>query len=147
MREVVLAHYDEIALKRGRRPYYEKRLVTAIENACRDLGMPGIRVVFDRIIVSGGKTEIPVKLLLERLRRAFGIRDLLPGDLTSTDEEAVRAATGRILGTRRGARSFGVRVRRRPKEGGGSSLELAASLGAFVAGRTGWRVDLTAHDV
>lgn len=147
MREVVLVHYDEIALKRGRRPYYEKRLLTAIENSCRDLGTPGINATFDRVVVSGGKTEIPVKTLLDRLSRVFGIRYLLPGYLTAATEESVREAIARIIEERRDARTFGVRVRRRPAIGGMPSLELAARLGSFVVERTGWGVDLGTPDL
>jgi thiamine biosynthesis protein ThiI len=147
MREVVLAHYDEIALKRGRRPYYEKRLVTAIENACRDLGMPGIRPVFDRIVVSGGKTEIPVDVLVDRLSRVFGIRYLLPGWMTAGTASGVLEAVARTIELPRDAQSFGVRVRRRKLPGGPGSLEVAAEIGDFVSTRTGWKVDLRDPDV
>lgn len=147
MREVVVAHYDEIALKRGRRPYYEKRLVTAIENACRDLGMPGIRSTFDRVVVSGGKTEIPASMLLDRLSRVFGIRYLLHGYLSAGSRAGVFEAVARILEGSRPAQSFGVRVRRRSVPGRSASRDIASEIGDFVSTRTGWKVDLRGPDV
>jgi tRNA uracil 4-sulfurtransferase len=148
VRQVVLVRFDEIALKGGRRAYYEKRLVNGIENAVRDLGPPGIRALFDRVIVSGGKTEIPASVLLDRLSRVFGVRYLLEGWLTGTAPDLLRDAIERVIASRPDARTFGVRVRGGQKsEIGRPSIELAAELGGFVVARTGWKVDLGSPDL
>jgi thiamine biosynthesis protein ThiI len=148
VRQVVVVHFDEIALKRGRRAYYEKRLVNGLENCCRDLGPPGIRALFDRVIVSGGKTEIPVAVLLDRFSRVFGVRYLREGWLTGTSPELLREAIDLVIASRPDARTFGVRVKGGQRSDlNRRSLDLAAELGAYVGGRTGWKVDLGSPDL
>jgi tRNA uracil 4-sulfurtransferase len=147
MHEVLVVHYDEIALKRRRRPYYEKRLLTGIHNALRDLPRSVIECLHDRVVVFRGKTEIPVELLRDRLSTVFGVRYLLEGLLTASDGESLRAAMLRIVAERQDVRSFGVRVRRLVGHGGRTSIEIAAELGGFIVEKTGWAVDLTAPDL
>jgi thiamine biosynthesis protein ThiI len=147
MHEVVLVQYDEIALKRGRRPYYEKRLSTGIENAVRDLGRPAIRASHGRVVVTGGKTEIPAGVLMDRLTRVFGVSAVLRGFLTTSAPEAVAAAALRAVAERPDARSFGVRVRKAPRTLTATSTELAAALGAVIGAQTRMRVDLRAPDL
>lgn len=147
MRDVLIGHIDEIALKGGRRPYYEKRLGTGIRNALRDLDGAGVDVLHDRVLVTSGKTEIPVELLLERLSRVFGIKYVLRGVLVEATIDDLQTASLHVAAGRKTAKSFGFRVRRAPASLGVGSAALAAALGSFVVERTGLAVDLTAPDL
>ncbi|HYC77851.1 MAG TPA: hypothetical protein VEI02_09505, partial [Planctomycetota bacterium] len=66
MREVCIVHYDEVALKRGRRDYYEGRLRLAVQNAVRDLGTVAVETLYGRLLAWRGRTDVPIDVLAER---------------------------------------------------------------------------------
>ena len=150
MREIVVVHFDELALKQGRRPYYEKALVHAIEAVLRDVGPVTIRAAHGRFVVTPGRRAIPAGLLVDRLSRVFGIHHLFAGVESARDAASLVAAV--VEAARRAAaaegetpRTFAVRVRGNDREGRARALEI--ELGSVVAVTTGWKVDLDRPDV
>lgn len=150
MREIVVVHFDELALKQGRRPYYEKALVHAIEAVLRDVGPVRIRAAHGRFVVTAGRRALPAGLLIDRLSRVFGIHHLFAGVESARDAASLVAAV--VEAARRAAaaegetpRTFAVRVRGNDREGRARALEI--ELGSVVAVTTGWKVDLDRPDV
>lgn len=151
MREIVVVHFDELALKQGRRPYYEKALVHAVEAVLRDVGPVTIRAAHGRFVVTPGRRAIPAGLLVDRLSRVFGIHHLFAGvesarDPASLAAAAVEAARRAEAGGGEVVRTFSVRVRGNDR-GEGRARPLEAELGGAVASATGWTVDLDRPDV
>ena len=140
MREVVIAHFDEIALKRGRRPYYEKRLVTGIENsvprsrASRDQGSFRPRDRFGR--QNRNTRRRPPGPPQPGLRSP-----LPPPGVAHRDRsrEAPRGDRSRPRRAGRTSRSFGVRVRGRQKSDleAGPRSRSPPSSGRSSSSRTG----------
>lgn len=151
MRDIALLHFDELALKQGRRPYYEKALGHAVEAAFRDFGPVRIRAAHGRFVVTSGRREIPMPVMLERLSRVFGVHHVLGGVETGRTPEMLASAA--VEGARRAAaaavvvpRTFAVRVRGNDRESGRARV-LETGIGAAVATATGWAVDLDRPDV
>lgn len=142
MREVCIVHYDEVALKRGRRSYYEERLRLAVKTAARDLGSVAVENLFGRFTVRPGKTGAPIAVLAERLSRICGVKHLLVGWRTEPTYEAVAAAATRAL-TEADPGPFAVRARKVDRAFPMGESELERRLGADLVAATGRGVDLS----
>lgn len=148
MHDVIVVHFDELALKQGRRPYYERNLVFAVQNAVRDLGPAHIQAAHGRFVVGPGRAQIPIETLVERLRRVFGIHHLRVGIEvgieTSSLVDASVAAALRVKSERE-IKTFRVRVRGNDRRTH-RVRPLEAELGSAIAVATQWTVDLDAPD-
>ncbi len=148
MPDVIVVHFDELALKQGRRPYYERNLVYAVQTAMRDLGPVQINAVHGRFVVAPGRSNIPVDVLVERLSRIFGVHHLLVGVEVATETLlivnaavalALRAKSSHSIST------FRVRVRGNDRRVH-RTRSLEVEVGSVIAVATGWAVDLDAPD-
>ena len=52
MEKLFLVHYGEIALKRGNRSYFEKKLAQNIKLALKGMGCAEVRRIYGRILVT-----------------------------------------------------------------------------------------------
>lgn len=142
--DVVVLHYNEIALKLGHRPMFVARLVDNVRLAVAGLGNVRVHHASGRILVEVGDCD--AALILQRLAVVPGIANCLPLRRLPADLDALDSAVDEILEDWRPQESFAVSVRRADKRFPGSSPQIAARVGARIVARTGARVDLTSPD-
>ena len=71
-RHCIIVHYDEIAIKLGNRPWFERQLVQNIKNQLKDLNYATVQKFSARIFIN----EIDSKksdLYLEKLQNVMGV--------------------------------------------------------------------------
>ncbi|HPW55990.1 MAG: tRNA 4-thiouridine(8) synthase ThiI [Thermoanaerobaculaceae bacterium] len=140
----VLAAFSEVALKRGNRGFFERRLR---ENVLASLaGLPVAELgVRGRIVI---RFSEPVRFaaVAERLSCVLGLSWFAPVIMAGRTLAEVEASVMASLDPG-GARSFGVRCRRSDKRFPLRSQELARALGAAIQRVTGLAVDLDAPEL
>ena len=137
----VLIRYHEIALKKGNRRYFIELLKRNVISAVKDLGIKEIRSLPARLLLTF-KADYRSEVLIERIRRVFGVANFSMVQRTPRDIDILRA---RILESLDGCRfsSFRINTQRGDKTFALKSPEINRQLGAAVKDQSGARVDLT----
>jgi len=135
-----IVHYDEVGLKGGNRPYFERALVRNIRLALRGLSIAGVWRLFGRLRVDQ-RPEGDAAELERRLRRTHGIAHFHPAERFPWDLGEVERKLGEWA-DERGFETFAIRCRRLEKHFPLRSQEIESRLGALVRERSGARVDL-----
>ena len=138
--DAILVHYDEIALKKGNRPYFVRRLVENLRLAIRPIGLHDVLVLPGRILVPLA-TSTPQDEALCRIARVFGIANFspvwrCPADIPAGEALALRLIEGRTFD------SFRISARREEKRHPFTSMDINIALGRAVQEKSGARVDL-----
>jgi thiamine biosynthesis protein ThiI len=141
MREVCIVHYDEVALKGGRRSYYEDRLRLAVQTAARDLGTVALENLYGRFTVRPGKTGASLEALAERIAGVCGVRYVLLGFETPFEYEDLAAASIVAL-NQAPPGPFAVRAKKADRDFPLGESEIERRLGAHLVASTGRGVDL-----
>ncbi|HYB73860.1 MAG TPA: hypothetical protein VED18_10830, partial [Candidatus Sulfotelmatobacter sp.] len=106
----ILVHYGEIALKKGNRPYFVRRLRENLEAAVGPLGVRSIVERMGRFVLrldpGGAAPEIAA-----RLARTFGVVSFAPALRAPRDLEGLTAAVEGLVAGRR-FESFRITARR-----------------------------------
>jgi thiamine biosynthesis protein ThiI len=134
-----LVRYAEIALKGNNRSEFEKKLVA---NMKAGLKATGLDVQIKRL---GGRFLLHSDQEVD-LRRVFGIVSYSPcmrvkADLQDICSEALQLAEQHKKGNK--TSTFRISSRRLTKDFPLSSVELNSRIGAFIAEKTGFKVDLS----
>ncbi|MBX5475564.1 MAG: tRNA 4-thiouridine(8) synthase ThiI [Clostridia bacterium] len=149
----MLVRYGEISLKGANRQTFEhalrRRLSEAIERAAGADAPVRVRLAHGRIYVDYDEQEDDVReRLLFALTRTFGVVSVSPARRVPLDWGALVEAA-EALGRRAksgGARTFKVEARRANKSFPKTSPEIARELGAALAARLDWPVDVRRPD-
>ncbi len=141
----VLIHYGEVGLKGQNRPRFINTLVRNIENRLRGLDVHLDRKRSGRILFRLGP-RARWDDVAHRLRTVFGISYFARAWRVPLDMDALEAAVLERLPQREGI-TFAVRARRARKDFPLNSMEINRRLGAAVARKTGWRVNLDNPDL
>ena len=142
--DIIVAHYNEIALKLGHRRMFVGRLVDNVRSILADLGPKEVRSQAGRVlVVLGGASEAGV---IERLSHIPGIANFVPAQTVPRKIEALEAAVEKLLESWTPTGSFAVDVRRADKRFPMTSPEIGARLGAVICERTGAPVNLRQPD-
>ena len=136
----MLVHYGEIALKRGNRPFFLRRLRENIEAAVGPLGVRAVVEKMGRLILRLGPGAASAEIVA-RLARTFGVVNFAPAIRAPRDLEGLTAAVEGLVAGRR-FESFRITARRADPAYPHKSPELERHLGAVVQRLTGARVDL-----
>ncbi len=141
MREVCIVHYDEIALKGGRRTYYEDRLRLAVQTATRDFGTVAIENLYGRFTVRPGKTDATLEAVAARIAEVCGVRYVLLGFETSFNYEDLALASVAALNLAPPG-PFAVRAKKTDRDFPLGESDLERRLGAHLVAATGRGVNL-----
>lgn len=136
----VVLHYQELALKGPNRPWFLRTLVRHVRATLADLDIDEVRTPMGRIEVRLGPT-VDRSLVLDRMRRIFGIDSIAVAGRTAPTPDAIIEAVLRDLPVEPVAH-FRVRVRRAHKQFPVTSPELERDLGARIVAARGWPVRL-----
>ncbi|MEZ5291421.1 MAG: tRNA uracil 4-sulfurtransferase ThiI [Vicinamibacterales bacterium] len=139
---VLLAHYQEIALKGLNRPWFIRHLARNLRDALAGLDVGDVRLPMGRIDVPLG-AHVDVDAVRDRVRRVFGIANFAIAHRVEPDPAAIVDAVLRDLPVDRPVESFRVEVRRAHKQFPVPSPDMERAIGGPIHARTGWKVDLS----
>jgi len=137
---LIVVHYDEIALKGGRRRLFVRQLVRNIRRASAVLAESPVCVLHDRILLgplSGDARDAALK----RLGDLPGVSWYAPIRQLPLHVESLATVAESAVGAEPPA-SFRVRARRSNKDFPLKSNEIEREVGRMIQERTGWPVDL-----
>jgi len=137
----VVVHYDEIALKGGRRRMFVRRLVSNIRGASAVLADAQVHVRRDRILV-GPLPDDALDAARRRLADQPGVSWCAVVEELPTAVESLERVAEMAAATDDPPASFRVRSRRANKDFPMNSLEIEREVGRLIQARTDWPVDL-----
>ena len=130
MRQALLIHYHEIALKGGNRGYFVGRLKDNLAMALE--GLPVERIAHpDGRVAVWLKDDAPVEPVIERIQRVFGVANYSVAREAGRELEQMADVAWGMLGER-AFESFAVRVKRADKNFPMNSLEVERKLGGML---------------
>ncbi|MGH9779152.1 MAG: tRNA uracil 4-sulfurtransferase ThiI [Candidatus Acidiferrales bacterium] len=136
-----VAHYAEVALKGGYRPFFEKKLAENVQVACEREGvrLGAVRRERGRILVTFEAED--TEKAQRALRDIFGIQYFALVEETASTPEAILAKARELLAQAKqaGAATVGLVTKRADKRFPLSSLELNKEIGA-EANRLGLKI-------
>ncbi|MGE0361770.1 MAG: tRNA uracil 4-sulfurtransferase ThiI [Vicinamibacterales bacterium] len=139
---VLLAHYQEIALKGQNRPWFIRHLARNVRDALAGLDVGPVQLPMGRLEIALGPAA-DVAEAVRRLRVVCGLANFAVATVTTPDVESITEAVLRDLPRDRPVPSFRVEVRRAHKQFPIASPEVERAVGSRVQDETGWRVDLS----
>ncbi len=140
--KVLLAHYQEIALKGQNRPWFIRHLARNLRDALAGVDVGPVKLPMGRIEIALGPTA-DVDEARRRLRTVCGLANFAVAGTVAPDIDAVTAAVLRDLPRHREVPSFRVEVRRAHKQFPIASPDAERAIGSRIQDETGWRVDLS----
>jgi thiamine biosynthesis protein ThiI len=130
MTQVLILHYPEIWLKGGNKKFFLRRLIKAIKETLADLPVASLEWVADRLLLTPG-LEAAVPVLLERLRRVFGLAYIAAAVQTSADLTQLGPAACALM-TQADPQTFAVRAKIADHDFPMNSMELERALGRVL---------------
>jgi len=144
MHEAILIHYGELALKKGNRNHFERKLARNIRSSLVDLGKVEVERLFGRMLLEPG--NIPFEKVEERLSHTFGIAHFGRAMVTEMTWSDLLEATAAILPTDPQL-TFGVRTKKAEERWSRGRTETNRDLGAWIVEQRGWGVNLREPDL
>jgi thiamine biosynthesis protein ThiI len=139
---VLLAHYQEIALKGQNRPWFIRHLARNLRDALAGLEVGDVRLPMGRVEVPVGD-GVSLAEVESRVRRVFGLANYAFAHRVEPTVEAITDGVLRDLPRDRAVESFRVEVRRAHKQFPVPSPDLERHIGGLIHDATSWRVDLS----
>ncbi len=131
--EALLIHYSEIALKKGSRPFFERKLVDNLKRALAGRRVGSIHRIDGRIYVDLAP-DADTDSIADATRKVFGVAWFAFSYVTSSDFDAIREKVLQSLrGRIEGLDSFKIETTRSFKEFPMTSMEVNDRLGTEVA--------------
>jgi len=143
-RKIIVAHYNEIALKLGHRRMFTSVLVDNLRRSLVDLPVDSVTPIHSRVLIEPGSASVPE--IIRRVRLAPGIANVREAIAVEPTIEALEAEVVASLETWRPEGSFRVDARRVDKRFPIQSPEIARRVGAMIESGTGASVDLKNAD-
>lgn len=139
---VLLAHYQEIALKGQNRAWFIRHLARNLRDALAGLDVGEVRLPMGRVEVPLGE-HVDVDAVRDRVRRVFGLANFSIAHRVEPAVDAIRDTVLRDLPRDRDVPSFRVEVRRAHKQFPVPSPVLERDIGGRIRALTGWPVNLS----
>jgi len=130
MDRVLILHYHEIWLKGGNKNYFLSRLIAAVKRALADLRVGSPQFVCDRLLLVP-REEAAVPVILERLRRVFGLAYIAPAREVSCALAQLAPAACALM-AEKDPRTFAVRAKIADQSCGMHTMELERALGRAI---------------
>jgi thiamine biosynthesis protein ThiI len=130
MNRVLILHYHEIWLKGGNKNYFLSRLIAGVKRALADLPVSGPQFTSERLLLKP-QTEEAMPIILERLRRIFGLAYVAVAREVASKPDALGAAACEMM-AEKNPRTFAVRAKIADSEFPMNSMELERALGRQI---------------
>jgi thiamine biosynthesis protein ThiI len=134
-KKIILVKYGEIALRKGNRTLYERRVMNAIRNNLSEYGS-NIHVIREqgRFLIEDIRGDIDEDAVIPKIRHIFGLTALCAGRVINKGgvESIKRQALEFFNEYCSGATSFKVETKRGDKQYPVSSNEISAEVGGYI---------------
>ena len=130
MNRVLILHYHEIWLKGGNKNYFLSRLIGAVKRSLADLPVQSLKLVADRLVVYP-REESALPLMLERLRRVFGLAYIAPARAVENNIIDMGRLACEMM-AEKNPQNFAIRAKIADSEFAMNSMELERALGRVV---------------
>jgi thiamine biosynthesis protein ThiI len=145
MKPVIILHHHEIILKGDNRKYFERQLLRNVQKALAGIIPPSaVKGGYGRFVVHI-EDEGDVDLMIQRLRRIFGIANVCSGVQVEQDLDTFCKAAEMLLQGRRFT-TIRVETRRADKNFPVGSMEVNARVGEYLCRKFEVRANMTAPD-
>lgn len=145
MEQVVLIHYGELGLKGENRRFFSDRLRRNIAGAGA-IPSQTIRLNDQRLVMPLPHQGREAAVLLDKLRRVFGISWFAQAEEIEANDELLRKVAVQLAKQIQPGQSFAVRAKRSDKRYPLSSIEVDQKIGQIIGEATGAKVNLTEPD-
>ncbi|MBS4540147.1 tRNA 4-thiouridine(8) synthase ThiI [Clostridium sp. D2Q-11] len=149
MKRIISISVGEVALKKGNRNFFEKKLLSQIKIATKDLGRPNVYRERGKMYVQANEDNLDT--LINRVKKVFGIVHVSPGYKVEKDIETIKDAAVKAMEEARKSReikTFKVDCKRADKKFPMNSMEVARSVGGHILENTeGLNVDVHNPDI
>lgn len=149
MKRVISISVGEVALKKGNRNFFEKKLLNQIKAATKDLGRPNVYRERGKMYVQANEDNLDI--LINRVRKVFGIVHVSPGYKVEKDMEIIKEASVKAMEEARKSKdikTFKVHCKRADKKFPLNSMEVARAIGGHILANTeGLSVDVHNPDI
>ncbi len=135
----VICHYSEIGIKKGKRSFFEKKLISNIRSILPDKSFSSIKKVSGRVVVNL-KDEADTKDLKERLKKVFGIGYFVFCEEVDSDIDKIKKKAIELMRDKKG--SFRVTTKRSFKFFPLNSQQISQEVGGFIFQNLNLEVDL-----
>ncbi|NOQ67878.1 tRNA 4-thiouridine(8) synthase ThiI, partial [Patescibacteria group bacterium] len=145
----IIIHYDEITLKGGNRPFFERVLMNNIREFIKDIGYDNIYKDGGKIIIEMNK-DIDLEKTREILKNIPGISNFYFAVSEEKDLEKINKKTVKLLKNylqTEDKKTFKIEARRSDKKFEFKSPEINARVGEYVFENTKLKVDVHNPDV
>lgn len=145
MRPCLVGHYHEIALKKGNRSFFERKLLSNVKRALGDLPYRSLRLWSRRVVVELNP-DGSAKEAGARFGRVFGLVNYARAWIVPSSEQELEDALGKLL-PGQSFESFRISAKRSDKRYPLTTPEIESRLGYFVQSTLGKRVQLKGPDL
>lgn len=128
---MIIIHYDEIALKKSNRKFFEDKLVNSIKESLMDFNVGSIRRCYGYLLVSS-VTEEDFSLIKDILKKIPGISNFAYTYSCEKDFDAMKGALAFFSKDLEKAHNFAIDVRKSDHKFSLSSMECERELGGIV---------------
>ena len=142
---LIVVHFDELALKGGRRPYFVRKLTENLRKATARSGRIPVRSLYDRVL-AGPIEPQHFHAAAEAISRQPGVAWYSEVQRLPAAPDSLPRIAAAYPGQLR-PQSFAVRARRSNKGFPLTSAQINVELGGMIQGRTGWSVNLDEPDL
>ncbi len=145
MKQYIVIHYGEIALKLGNRNFFEAKLIDNIRKALKDFGKISLKHQHGRIIILV-EENFDLELIKERLQKVFGIEYFVFAYNSEQDLKQIEKDLYSLIKKKK-FKTFRITARRSQKAFPMNSQRVAEKLGEFVMKKMKKKVDLVNFDL
>ncbi len=135
----IIIHYGEIAIKKGRRSYFEELLVSNIKKSLKQEQID-VKRLYGRILITLTPTS-NIPSILEKLRYIPGISNYALTQTCSLDLKEITTTIIRLVQEKQPT-SFAIRTKKATKKITQGSQDINKQLGEAIINHYGWTVDL-----
>lgn len=128
---VIVLHYDEIALKKANRAFFEQKLVSNIKQLLKGNHIVGVKRQFGRIVISLGEDSV-LNDVITILQNIPGINNISPAYVLEKHLDDMKAAVNIFDEQLKNAQTFAIDVRRPDRDFPINSMECERQLGGAV---------------
>ena len=140
----IVVHYSEIAIKKGNRDFFERKLVDNMKGSLKGTGCYGIRRLYGSITIELGENP-DLEKISGKLQKIPGIYNFSFAICCQREIGDLKKALDSIAEKRK-IKTFAMSSARSYKKFKHSSKELNEILGEYMRIKHGWKVDLSEPD-
>ncbi len=141
----VVVHYGEIALKKGKRTYFENLLVENIKKALQKEKIQGARKIFGRVLITLNEAS-NTESITRKLQCVPGINSFAFCQKVKANVELFKTAV-EDLARKQDKNIFMIRTKKAGKEFELGSIEVNKQVGEHIVKKFGYSVDLENPEV